>query len=56
MRLIYENDTTLFNTKETQTRRKKDKFKNIFFRILFRKWKQPLAIYRYQLLSSVVYL
>ena len=49
MRLIYENDTTLYNTKKTQTRTKRDRLKNniIFFRKLIRKSKQPLAIYRY---------
>ena len=28
MRLIYENDTTLYNTKKMQTRTKRDKLKN----------------------------
>ena len=28
MRLIYENDTTLYNTKKTQTGTKRDKLKN----------------------------
>ena len=38
MRLIYENDTALYNTKKTQTRTKRDKFKNtitLFLEIYF---------------------
>ena len=44
--------------KKTQTRTKSDKLKNTLssFRNLIRKSKQPVAIYRYQLLSSFVYL
>ena len=44
--------------KRTQTKTKRVKLKNTitFFRNLIRKSKQPLAIYRYQLLSSLFYL
>ena len=41
--------------KKTQTRTKKDKLKNTIT-LFLEKAKQPLAIYRYQLLSSSVYL
>ena len=50
MRLIYEIDTTLYNTKKTQTRTKRDKLKNtstLFIRKLMGKSQQSLAIYRY---------
>ena len=59
MRLIYENDTIGKCEKKTQTRTKRDKLKNtitLFFRNLIRKSKQPLDLYRYQLISSFVYL
>ena len=59
MKLSYKNDTTLYKTKKNANQNKKNKLKNtitFLFKNLNRKSKQPLAIYRYHLLSSFVYL
>ena len=59
MRVIYEIDSTLYNTKKKQTRTERgwvEEYYYSFFKNLIRKAKQPLAIYRYQLSSSFVYL
>ena len=57
MSLIYENDTTLYNTKKAQTRTKRDKLKKTitFFKVKTTISYLPISVSKFICLSIVLH-